>query len=77
MKYRIEIEFRSAPAFEAIVDADTRAQAERITLDLARHSGWLRAVPTKARQLPYSEAEQYAAEQSATAVCLLASGEQP
>ena len=70
MKYRIEIDFKTEPAFSAIVDADTRAQAERLTLALARRCGWTSA-PGKARMLPYSEAEHYAAEQSATAVCMM------
>jgi len=70
MKYRIEIEFRNQPAFEAVVDAEHRTEAERLTLALARRCGW-QGTPGKARMLPLSDAEQYAAEQSATAVCML------
>ena len=70
MKYRIEIEFLKDPTFEAAVDADTRAQAERKVLAMARAWGWT-GTPGKVRMLPYSEAEHYAAEQSATAVCMM------
>jgi len=70
MKYRIEISFKNGPAFEAVVDAVSRLSAERQTLALARRCGWSGAAG-KARQLPYSEAERYAAEQSATAICVL------
>ncbi len=71
MKYHIEIDFRNAPAFAAEVEAPTRSAAESLVLHLARSCGW-KEKPGKARVLPLSAAEAYAAEQSATAVCLMA-----
>jgi hypothetical protein len=52
------------------VEAETRDEAEVHVLGLARQCGW-REVPIKARVLPVSKAEQYAAEQSATTVCMM------
>jgi hypothetical protein len=71
MKYRIEIRFHRAPSFSADVEAEARVEAEVLVLGLARQCGW-REMPIKARVLPLSAAESYAAEQSATAVCLMA-----
>jgi len=70
MKYHIEISFHRAPAFAAEVEAPTRNAAELLTLAFARQCGW-REMPIKARVLPVSKAEQYAAEQSATAICMM------